>query len=482
MADEYLEREHKYDVDESFVLPDFEDAAPQVDRVESATTQQLEATYFDTADGALRERRITLRRRAGGDDAGWHAKLPASDGRLEVRLPPRRGTVPRELSQLLLGVRRGRRLTVVATISTNRVSHRLLNTDGELLAEIADDHVQAASTADRDHSLDWREVEIELGPAGDDALLDRLGERLVDVGAELSPCQSKLARTLGPLPERPGRKRLGGLVDDYLRVQIDAIVDGDLALRREVNAVHPTRVAVRRLRSTLRVFCTLFEAEERDRLDAELVWLAELLGAVRDIDVMRRRLLEQVDELTSELVLGPVRSTIESTLAADRRDAAGRLVRAMRGKRYLALLDTLATWRLDPPFTDEAARPKSGVAEYVDRAGKQQRKRLRRASKPSAEAAVVHQARKATKRFRYANELAVPVLAGPAKKRVKRAKQLQKLLGEHQDSVVSAGVLRRLGAAAGDRRGENGFTYGVLLGQEWRRADVIHAAVGRVKA
>ncbi|HEX6401673.1 MAG TPA: CYTH domain-containing protein [Pseudonocardiaceae bacterium] len=50
--------------------------------------QNLEAVYFDTADLRLLRTGITLRRREGGSDPGWHLKLPAgTDSRHELRLP-----------------------------------------------------------------------------------------------------------------------------------------------------------------------------------------------------------------------------------------------------------------------------------------------------------------------------------------------------------------------------------------------------------
>src|ERR1700712_3617907 len=83
----YLEVERKFDVDASTQPPSFDGLAGVV-RVERAETQALDAGYFDTVDRDLASNRITLRRRTGGLDAGWHLKLPAgSDARTEVRLP-----------------------------------------------------------------------------------------------------------------------------------------------------------------------------------------------------------------------------------------------------------------------------------------------------------------------------------------------------------------------------------------------------------
>src|SRR5690606_25228801 len=62
----------------------------------------LRAVYLDPRDLLLARHRVTLRRREGGADAGWHLKLPRPDGsRLEVHAPlgegPGRMRVPAEL-------------------------------------------------------------------------------------------------------------------------------------------------------------------------------------------------------------------------------------------------------------------------------------------------------------------------------------------------------------------------------------------------
>ena len=83
----HLEVERKFDVVESTVSPSFEGIAA-VGHVEESPAQTLDATYFDTPIHDLARNKITLRRRTGGSDAGWHLKLPAGpDSRTEVRLP-----------------------------------------------------------------------------------------------------------------------------------------------------------------------------------------------------------------------------------------------------------------------------------------------------------------------------------------------------------------------------------------------------------
>ena len=178
MADErsteYREREDKYDVDAGFVLPDLTAVLPAGARIEPAEFR-LTSTYYDTAAADLRRNRLTLRRREGDTDTGWHLKLPASkatnNARTEVRLADA-PELPEQLSWVLTGVRRGADLVPVARLVTHRTAHRLLDADGQLLAEVADDAVSATdlSAGDAAHggsvtAQQWREVEVEAGPA-----------------------------------------------------------------------------------------------------------------------------------------------------------------------------------------------------------------------------------------------------------------------------------------------------------------------------
>ena len=54
----------------------------------------------------------------------------------------------------------------------------------------------------------------------------------------------------------------------------------------DAEAVHDMRVATRRLRVALSNFAACFEAEKRGDLRTRLGQMADLLGAVRDLDVM----------------------------------------------------------------------------------------------------------------------------------------------------------------------------------------------------
>jgi CHAD domain-containing protein len=272
---------------------------------------------------------------------------------------------------------------------------------------------------------------------------------------------------------------LADLVGAYLREQCTVIIDSEPKLRAGENVVHVTRVAVRRLRSTIRVFPELFDETKAGALEEELVWWAGLLGAVRDLDILQASLTERIAGLPAELVLGPVESTVQSEIATQRKISMDAVLGAMDSERYRKLMTTLHSWRLDLPFTDAASAPAAEVKRYVKRAEKKVTKRLAAALAARQAAAdgqsaedgdeLFHSARKAGKRHRYAVEATVPLWGSKAEKVVAARKDLQDVLGHHQDRIVQAAFLREMGARLGVRSGQNGFTYGILY------ADVVAA-------
>ena len=208
--DSSIEIERKYAVEAGFVLPDLS-TVPGVAAVTGPDTYHLTAVYLDTPGLDLAAARITLRRRTGGTDAGWHLKLPAGAGaRREVHAPlgPGGEPVPAELSGLVAEWIHGRPLRPIARLQTTRTVRRLTDAAGQVLAEVADDEV-TGSLPDHDAyatdgppdagawrvATSWREVEVELG-SGDAGLLDEAGRRLLEAGARPSPSASKLRQVL----------------------------------------------------------------------------------------------------------------------------------------------------------------------------------------------------------------------------------------------------------------------------------------------
>jgi CHAD domain-containing protein len=480
VAIEQLEREHKYSAAEQYRLPDLDAVLPHGGRVEQATVA-LDSVYFDTEEHDLLAHGVTLRRRTGPIDNGWHLKVPSGDTRTEIRLELEAadGAVPDELATLTLGVRRGKPLRQIVTIRTSRTAHRLLDAEGRVIIEVADDHVDAVAPGHGSATLNsWREIEAELGAAGTVEDLDTVDARLIESGLQAAAGPNKVATALGATStdthdtdREDGDQTAGDVIRDYLREQDNALVAGDLSLRRGLGAIHPTRVATRRLRSTLRIFADYFDADRAKKLDVELSWYAEILGQVRDREVQRSRFAEAIAALPDELVLGPVAADIEQYLLREQLQHQAALDKAMRGRRYLALLKETRRWATEPPFTALAKEVPLKLRKPVRAAARKVDRHLA-AGLATQDDDELHKARKAGKRARYAAELAYDLLGKKTRKNVKQYQKLQDILGDHQDGVVAADLLRRLAARTADNPQENGFTYGLLYAREQHRAEI----------
>jgi CHAD domain-containing protein len=438
----------------------------------------LVATYFDTEDLRLTAQKITLRRRTGGEDEGWHLKVPAGpDAKKELRVPLGEShEVPGRLAGLVAAHVRGVELKEVATLATTRTVVKLLDAKGVMLAEIADDLVTGQNVGSAE-SVSWRELEVELGE-GSRELLRSVGDRLMAAGAVPSTSSSKVGRVL-PTPEqgRPvfDKTSAGDAVVRYLGSQVDQLLLWDPKVRlAEFDAVHKMRVAVRRIRSVLKSYRRVLRREATDPLQPELKWLADVLGEVRDLEVLRERFNGRVQSLPATLTR-PAEPSWLAALAVQEEEAYARVNAELIGSRYFALLDALDGLLNDPPLTKRAR--KDAVTEVPKLVRKSWNRMVeahatvdqlteQKASGREIDLAQ-HETRKAAKRARYTADAAVDVLGKPAKQVSKAAKCLQEILGRHQDGVIAQERLLSLAAQHPDE----GFVLGVLYGIERCEAD-----------
>ncbi|MEU0136542.1 CYTH and CHAD domain-containing protein [Streptomyces sp. NPDC006296] len=486
MADSKREVGRKYRATPGTRLPDLTRAAG-VSAVVHRGPAELDAVYYDTEDLRLAADSLTLRRRTGGDDAGWHLEIPVSAGvRDEIRAPLA-DTLPPVLGALLRSRVRRAAVHPVVRIRSTRDVHHLLDGEGALLAELSVDEVRAERLTEdgRGATATWTEIEVELADGVDPALLDAVGRRLRKAGIRPEAAPSEPARALaGTAPPGPGRRptdeapvpaTAGSCVLAYVRRQVTALVALDPAVRRELpDGVHRMRVATRRLRSVLRTYRAVLDRAATDPLREELAWLAGELGVDRDREVLDARLGSRLAALPPRLVLGPVEARLRLGSAAGRTASRRRVLAALDSGRHLDLLDALDALLADPPLRPAAGRaprevlPRAVLADYERLAGRVTHA-LDRPAGPERDVAV-HEARKAAKRVRYAAEAAEPALGRPAARFAGRMKSLQSLLGDHQDSVVARDALLALAVQAHDA-GESAFTWGVLHGREEAAAD-----------
>lgn len=278
-------------------------------------------------------------------------------------------------------------------------------------------------------------------------------------------------RVPAPRPHGPA----GDLLRTYLHSQLLSMLEEDRRVRAdEPDAVHKMRVSTRRMRSALASYRRILAPEPADGVRGELKWLAGVLGAARDTQVMRSRLQALLATQPADLVLGPVAQRIDEELLDEYRAARSEVLKVLDSARYLRLLSALEEVVGAPDFTAEA---EAAAADLAARMLRRDRRRLhdqvraaRAAENGDHRAESLHEARKDAKRLRYAAEVSHPVRAAGAEELIAAAEHVQKILGEHQDSVVTRSYLLRLRAAAA-QAGQDGFTYGRLHALEEERGE-----------
>ncbi|WP_031073960.1 CYTH and CHAD domain-containing protein [Streptomyces sp. NRRL WC-3742] len=502
MATEHAETERKY---EGPCLPERLDGLPGVAATERAEAQDLDAVYYDTPDLRLLRRRITLRRRSGGTDPGWHLKLPLdADSRQEVHLPPDGSSphdVPTPLATRIAAFTRGAAVLPVAHLRTDRARQLLLDDAGEILAEVTEDRVAArildpaavtgapagglaAPPAGRAGGATtevsgWTEFEVEL-KHGTRALLEQADTAFTEAGLVRSSWPSKLARALGragpPEPQPPGpvpadgAGTAGDIVMEGFRAQLARLLALDAAVRGgQEDSVHQMRVTARRLRSLLKAHRRLFDRRRTGPLAAQLRRLGRLLGRARDQEVLAEQLVNGLDAVPAQMRQGALRAQITQRYTRGYRRAWEHAVAELDSPQYFTLLDDLDAFAAHPPLRHRAARDARRYLSDILR--REQKRTLRRLDKalrtepgPQRDQAL-HRARKAAKRARYTAQCAQPATPRRVAKRLakfaNRAKKLHKVLGVHQDSVVARRVLITLGSE-GTAEDRHAFAFGVL--------------------
>jgi CHAD domain-containing protein len=475
------EVERKYRASRGLVLPpDLAGRIPRVASIDPTVIEQLTAVYHDTADLRLAREGITLRHRVGGSDDGWHLKLPlgplAKGVREEIQLPGNGSEPPEELRRTVSAYLRFAPVQPAATLETERRKLVLRDESGTPLAEIVDDEVTVQGVGRV--SAGFREIEVEDRGGGEE-VLGALGAALQSVGAVGGEFMPKLVRSLGaratappdpPLPEPIGPNATAGTVlTGYLRQHVRRMLAEDVRFRLAgEDAVHQMRVSARRMRTALKVFAPLVDAEWADPLRDELKWFASMLGGSRDAEVLLARLLAELDELPPELLLGPVRARIEQYVGGALATGVAEATDVLNGDRYLMLLERLVDGAWTPRLTEAAEGPaKSALAPLVRKAWRRLGVGVARV-RETRSAGDYHQVRINAKRVRYAAEAVVPVFGRPAERFAKQIVRIQDVLGEHQDATTAQEALRRLVQTSSGR--PVGFTCGVLHALEGERA------------
>jgi inorganic triphosphatase YgiF len=197
--------------------------------------------------------------------------------------------------------------------------------------------------------------------------------------------------------------------------------------------IHDLRVATRRARSALRLFSRLIDPVDLRPFADELGWIARLLGATRDLDVIMARLEEQFEMAQADPVF---RKILRERLRARRAQALSGIVEALKSKRFAGLLNRLdlaqvadntvqasrfARVRIDKSF--------GKLALWIDRPPE------------SLTDPELHRIRILFKRLRYACEFFRPLLGDEAAGLIGAFVGFQDCLGLHQDAATALHTL-----------------------------------------
>lgn len=238
-----------------------------------------------------------------------------------------------------------------------------------------------------------------------------------------------------------------------LRLRTLLAHDAGTRTGEDIEDLHQMRVAVRRMRATLKAARPLLDASWADGLRAELGWLGGALGPVRDLDVMMLRLGGEIAALPeAERAAG---ATLSAGLEAERVSARAAMLDAMNASRYTALLERLADAIRLPLPTPTATQAQPALVDLVRKEARTLRRAVEKAGEHPSDP-VLHELRIHGKRVRYTGELVEPALRGTStgeavKRLLGATAQLQEVLGDHQDACVAEASIRALVAGLGKR-------------------------------
>jgi CHAD domain-containing protein len=265
---------------------------------------------------------------------------------------------------------------------------------------------------------------------------------------------------------------------DHVRASLDqrlrALLTHEPGTRtgEDIEDLHQMRVAVRRMRATLKAARPLLDAAWSDDLRAELGWLGGALGPVRDLDVLLLRLHREIASLPADEQNAGV--ALLDALERERTTARAAMLEALTAPRYFGLLERLAetvSAPLPTPAPGDAPRP--ALVDLVRAEARKLRRAVEKAGDDPPDE-VLHALRIRGKRVRYTGELVAPSLRGtPVGKQVRRllsaTTALQEVLGDHQDACVAEQRIRGLLAGL-DVTPDTVFVAGRLVERETHRA------------
>ncbi len=425
--------------------------------------RQMVTTYYDTAKGSLAKKGIFLRLRVAGGRVEQTVKTTGTGGVLarrgewnwavtgpepDLELAASTGLKPLE--------RRARKGGLVPRFASE-ISRRIaIVTIGQTILELALD--EGLVRAGR-RTTPIRELEIEV-KSGDSSAVFALARDLIAIPGVSIGFATKASRGLALNAGTAASYVKAGetrLQPEMTPAAAAAVILNECAAHAAANlqlvaetrapeAIHQSRVALRRLRAALVLLKGAIPADKRHHLRREAGWLAAEFGPARDLDVLTQGALKAASP--SEALAAPFGALRRAVERARRiaRSAAVDVATSQRAQRLLlditetasALTDEGGTDRLVKLAAERLERRHNAVldaADGVEQAGVDARHRLRLA----------------LKKMRYAADFFAPIFPRKTvKAELKALARLQDSLGAFNDAAMAPAIAARAAKAGVD--------------------------------
>lgn len=426
--------------------------------------RRLSDAYFDTPDWRVHRAGYTCRIRWEGSagELTLKAMADAVDGirrreevtqRINDPSPEKFLSEPGVATDMLVPLAGRQGLRLLFALATERLLYALADDEG-VFGEIALD-TTTIPVGNEDHPVRLSRVEVEV--TGD---TETRAKRFVDVlvaSTALSPSGASkfeaalLATGQHPAPSLPDlgstdvhdSVTVGELAFAVMRRNFATLLQNEAGTRlgRDPEALHDMRVATRRIRAAMSTFREYLSPTAL-AAGSEVAWLTRALGPVRDLDVQIERLNARMSEAGVDAeALGPYMEV----LIARRDSLRKRMLASLDSRRYERMVERWTNLlNRGPARTFQPGRlPAVLVApEVVGRRYRRVRRQADRIERGSP-AELYHAARIQAKKLRYAAEFFGPLFGARAETFVTRVKELQDVLGDHQDAEVAVTSLRR---------------------------------------
>lgn len=435
----------------------------------SSERSTLISTYFDTADRALARQGSVLRvRRHNGHyvqtvkAAGVPGSTPLARGEWEDTIAGDRPDPQAYESGRFLTSDLAARVAPVFHTEVARLVTDLAPAPGTRIEAAIDRGTIRAPGKKPAEKINEIELELKSGPVT--ALYD-VALRLLAAAPVRLEWRSKAERGYRLAAGHPMTRAAHAeplaldpslSAEDVLqrigRVCLDQILRNEAAIfAGRAEGIHQMRVAVRRLRAVLSAFRKILPSEQRRRASKELRWLADTLGAARNVDVFEGSLVRPTRQALPDVAALRV---LSAAARRQRRIAYAAARQAIRSPRYTALLLGLMRWFDGRGWRDgETASPvlEQPIGDIgpllLDKLRRAAKRRGRGFARQSAEEQ--HKLRIVVKKLRYTSELLSGLYeAGAVEKFTAGLKRLQDNLGDANDVRGAQDIVAELARGA----------------------------------